>query len=148
MQEYTGQQFDLVVINDVMHHMFETRHRLRKSHLRSDVESFFAQLLKRVRPGGCVIISDVYRFGLRQMLAMGGVRMTDVYYESKQSPREWSDAANAAGWTIDAVIDYIPYRVSRIIPRAFASLVRYSISDRYQIVLRKAVETKIAQSKD
>jgi hypothetical protein len=83
-----------------------------------------------------LVITDVERHGLRPWLTAIGVLKSQVNHRTKQSDKEWSYAAAAAGWRPWRIDTYLPFAVRRWNMLFGNALGRYTVSTRYTIYLR------------
>lgn len=128
--DYNNESFDLIVIADVLHHIFVTRDRLVKSSLFDDARSLFRSL-KEAAPGGYLAISDVQRYGLRPWATRLGILKGNVNYATKQSHWQWDRAIVEAGWARIGMKNYIPYRLRNLSPLLGGNLGRWTICSKY-----------------
>lgn len=122
--------FDLIVIADVLHHIFVSLEPLSKSVLFDDAKSLFSTL-KDVAPNGYLAISDVQRHGLRPWLHRVGLLPGSVDYRTKQSHRQWDYVVTQAGWSGIGFKNYLPYRLRKITFLLDGLWGRWSLCDKY-----------------
>lgn len=127
------QSFDLIVCNDVLHHIFVDKTRLSESsHFKKAVE-LFTQLRSVASDDGIMIVKEAQRFGLRPFLYRSGLLTGEVDYATKQSWSEWDTAATQGGWRMDSISNYVPYAF-RNFSRFFNGFIgRYTLCDLYQL---------------
>lgn len=102
-------QFDLVVIADVLHHVFQTTQVLSKSpHYRQSLELF--KSLRQVC-SAYLVVSDVERFGLLPFLHRKRIVKGQVDYTTKQSWQEWDACIRQGGFRFLAKRNYVPYQL-------------------------------------
>ena len=139
IQDYLAEHddtFDLIICNDVLHHIFVTTDALSRSAELDAAVELFAGLRGLLRRGGKLIVVDVGRFGLRQMLARMGIGGGNVDYTTKQSWLQWAGAAARAGWTCTATTNYVPYALRRLEPLLQGRIGRLLACDRYFLKLQ------------
>lgn len=132
---------DLVVINDVLHHIFETRERLRRSALYPQAVELFQHLHEISAPGARLVIGDVSRHGLRQLLGRIGLHQAHIDWNTKQNWREWDAAVRRGGWRRLAATDYVPYRLRSLRSVVRGPLARYTVLTKYYLHYARDVET-------
>lgn len=130
LQDHSG-GFDLIVCNDVLHHIFWTDALLSESEFFPEAVSLFRELREVTIPGGNLIVADVERHGLRQILSALGVLKTSVDYGAKQPRREWCHAAAEAGWVLENQANYVPWGLRGQAKIWSGSLGRFSVCDKY-----------------
>lgn len=123
----------LIVINDVLHHIFTTTDPLRASPLMADVIEMFLKLCRASAPGARLVVSDVNRRGLRQALVNSGLLNSAVRYSTKQDWSEWDAAITEAGWKRVSAIAYVPYPLRHLRPAVQAAGLSGILSDRYYL---------------
>lgn len=130
------QQFDLIVCNDVLHHIFWTEHPLSRSTLFPKAVSLFKKLALRSAPNAVFVIGEPERHGLRQFFTRMGILRSSVKYATKQPWREWVNAVSKAGWTLVGQTNYIPWRFRNQGIFWSGKVGRYTICDRYFLYFR------------
>ncbi|MDX1488263.1 MAG: class I SAM-dependent methyltransferase [Acidiferrobacterales bacterium] len=130
LQNNSG-RFDLIICNDVLHHIFWTDALLSESELFPEALSLFRMLRKASRPGGNLVVADVERHGLRQILSALGVLKTSVNYGTKQPRREWCRAAANAGWMLANQANYVPWRLRGQMKIWSGLMGRFTVCDKY-----------------
>lgn len=125
------EKFDLILCNDVLHHIFWTEKYLTRSEYFSDAVRLFRDLRAATEPGGSLVVADVERHGLRQILASLGVLSTSVDYGAKQPRREWCRAATEAGWVSADQTNYVPWALRHQAKVWAGILGRYTLCDKY-----------------
>lgn len=130
----TDDSFDLITMNDTLHHIIETRESLRKSSLFPKAVELCRSLLPVAAGDGRLIISDVSRHGVRPILNRVGITKVSVDYSSKQNWRQWHAAISAAGWQLERIENYLPFRIGSWAKAVPSGLARYTICDRYCLV--------------
>ena len=125
--------FDLIVCNDVLHHIFVDKARLSDSKYFEKAVELFRQLRSVISNDGIMIVKEAQRFGLRPFLYRSGLLQGEVDYSTKQSWPEWANAATQGGWHMDSLNNYVPYAF-RNFSRLFGGFIgRYTICDLYQL---------------
>lgn len=81
-------KFDLIVLPDVLHHIFVTEERLDRTALHDQCVNLFRRLASVSNESGVMIISDAPRSGLRCALANHGFINSAVNYKTKGNPPE------------------------------------------------------------
>jgi SAM-dependent methyltransferase len=103
------ESFDLIILSNLLHHVFVTEKPLSRSDCFSAAVELFKNLAAASNPGGMLVISDAQRHGIRPFLSNLGVLKGSVDYQTKQSWSEWNKAVTRAGWALNKVQNYIPY---------------------------------------
>ena len=140
IEEYlaeTQQTFDRIVCNDVLHHIFESTQRLSEVKSGDLAIKLFAQLRAVCRPGGTLVICEVGRWGLRQVLGRSGILGGNVDYRSKQGWRVWRSLARTAGWDPISIRTYVPYPLRKYRAAFSGATGRWLACDRYVLHLRQ-----------
>lgn len=101
------EQFDLIVISDVLHHIFETPDLLHNS----PFSVRCAELFKSLRQicSGYMVISEVERFGLLPLMYTAGILKGWVDYSTKQPWQEWDTCVGKGGFRRLVKRNYVPY---------------------------------------
>ncbi len=107
-------RYDLILLPDVLHHIFVTDQPLRKSALYAPCRTLFGALRGVAAPGAVLAISDAPRSGLRPSLVRHGVLRSTVDYRTKQAAEEWRAAAQEAGWRFESADPYVPYALRHL----------------------------------
>lgn len=134
IQEYLQHQdetYDLIVLNDVLHHMFVTDQALKKTLLFQDCKNLFHKLQEFSKPQTKLLVGDVSRYGLRQALVRRKLLKSSVNYDTKQNWREWDGAIRASGWHRASVTCYVPYALRGMTWTLSGRLGRYTVCDKY-----------------
>ncbi len=98
--------FDLVLMRDVLHHIFPSEKPLYKNfNMSEDCEKLLVNVRKRLHNKGTLLIEEVARTGLRQIL----LKSKNVSYYNKQNISEWKKVLDAAGFKKIEVRTYVPY---------------------------------------
>ena len=126
--------FDAIICPDVLHHIFVTRRQLKRSGSFVPATDLFKRLRDVSRTSAQLLISDTSRHGLRPWSHRAGLLKGNVDYATKQSWRQWATAATAAGWSMRALSNYVPYDLRRYRSFIDGSLGRYTVCDRYFVV--------------
>lgn len=129
--------YDLVVMNDVLHHMFVTKLPLSRSELFESTVEFFKSLEGRVSDSGVMVISDVQRTGIRPWLSRVRVLRGNVNYSTKQNWYEWRRAADETSWVFTLCKKYLPWALRKYGVLCFGSLGLYTVSARYYLYFRR-----------
>lgn len=128
--------FDLIVCNDVLHHIFWTEERLTKSRYFSEAVDLFRSLRDVSSQDGALVIADVERHGLRQLMSNVGIVDTSVVYRAKQPREEWSRAAIEAGWIRAEQTNYVPWAFRNQAWLWSGLLGRFTLCDKYLLNFR------------
>lgn len=120
-----------IVLNDVLHHIFETPARLSLSPHNREAIRMFAQLRSMASPSASMSIFDAERHGLRPLLNNLGVTKLDVDYQTKQPAADWIMAAQAGGWQNPRTFAYVPHRLRRWSAFAGSPPMRPLLADHY-----------------
>lgn len=131
-----GDTADLIVINDVLHHIFETAEPLRQSTLYPHAVALFGRLQEIASPDTRLVIGDVSRHGLRPLLGRLGLLHPWIDYSTKQNWREWDAAARQAGWERTGISNYTPYRARRLALLFQGPVARYTLCNKYFLTYR------------
>jgi hypothetical protein len=126
-----ARRWGLVLMSDVLHHIFVTRSRLAASGEYPKSVELFRALRAHTSPGGMLAVSDVRRSGLRPFLHRHGLIGGDVEYATKQKPGEWVRAAEEAGWRMVRLDRYIPWALRNA--ARIASWAAGAACDRYRL---------------
>lgn len=126
-----GEGPDRIVINDVLHHIFETAEPLRASAMFPDAVALFGRLRALSAPGARLVLGDVSRHGLRPLAGRVGLFRRAVDYTTKQDWREWDAAVQQCGWRRLALVDYVPYGLARWRGLLHGWPARYSLCEKY-----------------
>jgi hypothetical protein len=129
---------DMVVISDVLHHIFETPEPLRRSALYPKAAALFRHLREIAAPDARLVIGDVSRTGLRPLLGRIGLHQTYIDWNTKQNWREWDAAITLAGWRRVRLDDYIPHRLGGLKGRLPGAVLRYTLCNRYVMTYRSS----------
>lgn len=124
---------DLIIINDVLHHIFETSERLSCSPLGPTAVKLFHNLGRIAAPNARLVIGDVSRHGLRPLLGRVGLHQAYIDWNTKQNWREWDEVIRLAGWRYLAAVDYVPYALRYLRPVIRGPIFRYSILTKYYL---------------
>ncbi|MEI6632418.1 MAG: methyltransferase domain-containing protein [Chlamydiota bacterium] len=119
--ERDARRWGLILMSDVLHHIFVTRRPLRRSGEYEEAVALFRALHGRAAAGGVMVISDVRRSGLRARLHRMGILGGEVEYATKQEPGEWRRAVEEGGWRFARRDWYVPWALrgaARIVPWA------------------------------
>ncbi len=129
--------FDLIICNDVLHHIFITAAKLDEAPEFEQAVELFAALRKVMTPDGRLIIIDAGRTGLRQTISGLGVGDGNVDYSTKQAWQQWGSAAHRSGWTKTGINSYVPFGLRRFHPLLNGRIGRLLVCDRYILHLRQ-----------
>lgn len=124
-------RFDLIVCNDVLHHVFTTAAPLSASPLFGAATELFRRFAAAARPGARLALSEVQRHGLRPLVHRLGLAGGAVDYRTKQPWREWCRAAEAAGWRRVDLVNYVPFALRGTAAMWRGGLGRVTLCDRY-----------------
>ena len=102
--------------------------------------ALFRRLRIATKKKGYLLISDTSRHGLRPVLRRIGAIKSEVDYTTKQSWRAWQAAAQTAGWSSYTISNYVPYVARAYHPLLSGRLGRYTICDRYFLVMTNGQE--------
>lgn len=137
IQEYliqnTKDKFDLVIISDVLHHIFVTTDPLSQSNLYLEACELFASLRRNSTEDAVLAIADVERHGLRPLLHTYGPLKRQVEYNTKQSAKEWNKAITAGGWTLFNSKNYVPYAMRKAKFLEKGLIARKTLLERYYL---------------
>jgi len=137
-QEYlasSDENFDVIVFNDVLHHIFCTEERLTHSAELQDAAALFKSLRL---VGARLVVGEPGRHGLRQYLAKRRFVKTTVNYSTKQSWRQWDAAARAGGWVRMGLQNYVPYALRRQASFLGGAIGRATVCDKYFLYYGKS----------
>ena len=123
--------FDLIICSDVLHHIFVTEKLLHESDAFSQSADLFKNFAQVIHKEGLLIISEVQRNGIRQILKKSGLGKTHMDYRTKQPWQEWNQAAIQAEWILKRVRNYVPYRFRKMHGIFEGLLARYTLCDKY-----------------
>ena len=132
-----GKQADLVIINDVLHHIFETKEVLSRSSMFKDAVALLERLKEISAPNARLVIGDVSRHGIRPLLGRWGLLHHWIDYRTKQNWREWDAAAQTAGWKNGSIRNYTPYGQRHVSAFFAGPLARYTVCNKYYIAYEK-----------
>ena len=141
IQEYLARSteiFDLIVCNDVLHHIFWTEELLTESRFFPDAIDLFSGLRSVSRSDATLVVADVERHGLRQLLSNTGVIDTSVVYRAKQPREEWCRAAVEAGWVRAGETNYVPWAFRSQAWLWSGMLGRLTLCDKYLLCFRNS----------
>jgi len=125
------ENYDVIICNDVLHHIFWTKDYLTKSKYSTDAINLFKSLSEACAEDGILIISEPERHGLRQTLTKLGVLKSCVNYSTKQPRNEWIKVAEGGGWKLVNETNYVPWAL-RAYSLVFSGLIgRYTACDKY-----------------
>lgn len=133
----TSRAYDLIVLPDVLHHIFVTENRLVRTQLFEQCVKLFKQFYSVSRENGTLVISDAPRAGLRCILANYGLVNTAVNYRTKQAPNQWISAAKLAGWEFEYTKAYVPYPLRSIAHLIDVPPLPWFYSNHYHLRLRR-----------
>jgi len=134
---HSEEMFDHVFLIDVLHHVFATKSRLRKSKYFAQAIELFRAIWKRTDHGGRLIAVEVERYGLRQLLVRMGFVEGFIDYSTKQSWYEWTAAMTGADFTYVDKSTYIPWAL-RGLKKLFDNHIGlYTVSDKSIIICDK-----------
>lgn len=124
--------YDLIVIPDVLHHIFVTCESLAQSQLFHEAKALFRQLrMISATPDSVLAISEAYRFGLRPWLSKKGFIAGHIDYFTKQSPDQWGHAAASGGWQCIESRVYVPFALRKLSWLLRRSVLRWVFATRY-----------------
>lgn len=130
--EKTSEVYDLIIITDVLHHIFVTCEPLSQSQCFHVAKALFGQLrMAAAAPNSVLAISEAYRFGLRPWLSRKGLIEGHVDYHTKQSPSQWEYAATAGGWKYIETRVYVPFALRKLSWLLRRSALRWVFATRY-----------------
>ena len=129
--------YDLIVLPDVLHHIFVTEKLLSHSECFDECVNLFQNFYDKTDNQCDLLISDAPRFGLRANLTKKGVINSHVNYRTKQPSVEWKLAAEKAGWTHKSTEFYIPYALRQLSIILKIPVFSWIISNRYFIRFKK-----------
>ncbi|WKZ56982.1 MAG: hypothetical protein QY326_09640 [Bdellovibrionota bacterium] len=134
----TTQHYDLIVINDVLHHLFLTRSRLESSQL-FERAVHLAAALRKVASDDCTLtICDVERHGMRQLLYRMGLMRSWVDFSTKQHWGSWVRAFKESGWQLHSKRNYVPFALRTLEPLLSTPLGSFTACERYIVRMRPA----------
>jgi hypothetical protein len=136
IQDYlkkNDKKFDLIIINDVLHHMFVTKKRLDKSSLFLEAVGFFSKLKNASHDSTVLVVSDRIRHGFRPMLITIGLSKSETDYSTKQSARQWTKAIEKSGWKLFHTVNYIPYPLKKYTFFFQNRIFKHIICDKYYL---------------
>jgi hypothetical protein len=135
IQEYCEKsdtnKYDIIVINDVLHHMYVSKERISLSEHFQDCSKMFSKLLNIASKECKLIIGDVRNYGIVPLLKKINAIDISVDYSTKQMPEEWEQAAISGGWIPVFTKFYVPFRFKK-----YRKYVPEIFSDRYIIHLK------------
>jgi SAM-dependent methyltransferase len=134
---HSEEMFDHVVLIDVLHHIFATKSRLRKSKYFGQAIELFGAIWKRTDHGGRLIAVEVERYGLRQLLVRMGLIRSFIDYSTKQPWYEWTAAMTAADFTYVDKSVYIPWALRGLKNLFDNHIGLYTLSDKSIIICDK-----------
>ena len=105
-------KYDLIVIEDVLHHIFVTCELLSKSILYESSKKLFWDLWEASSKGCILAIAESPRNGLRPFLVKNRLLRESVDYSTKQPSIEWCKVANKK-WSFISYKNYIPYSLRK-----------------------------------
>lgn len=129
--------YDLIVLSDVLHHIFVTEEMLDQTELFGRCVALF-RALHKVAENRCVMaISESPPSGLRPTLTKRGVLKSAVKYQTKQPAVQWRRAAEEAGWLFEKTEVYVPF-----VLRQFSTMLKlpplpWLYSTRYFLTFRR-----------
>ena len=103
--------FDLVVIMDVLHHMFVTTARLNESDLKDEAVGLFRLLRQRCKKN--LVVLECERHGLRPLVERHGILRGHIDYSTKQCWQEWDAVIRTGGFRFLRKRNYIPFALWR-----------------------------------
>ncbi len=124
-------QFDLIIINEVLHHIYKTDDLLRQSRHMGQTVDLFRRLRATSNCAGSLVIGDAERHGLRQMFTNVGLLKSSIRYGTKQPREEWSSAAIEGGWELANQMNYIPWAFRNQAWMWSGRLGRHTLCDKY-----------------
>ncbi len=127
------ERFDLVVLSDVLHHIFVSRAPLAKSSCFIECIKLFSMLKNASLPGAVMIIHDMQRHGLRPWLSRIGIPNSKINYKTKQNEQQWIKAAQKGGWYLDRIDTYVPHALRNWGWVLNNQIGRYTLSNRYTV---------------
>lgn len=118
IEEYLENQgegsYDLIIANDVFHHIYETTKPLSKSDLYIDAVQLFKKLKVLAADNCMLVLGEVQRYGLIPLLKnIGFQKNSSINYRTKQSIGEWKNLITAAGWSYYKLKYYVPYQLRK-----------------------------------
>jgi SAM-dependent methyltransferase len=120
---FTSESIDVLVSSQALHHFFVSKRDLRK--LSSEGMNEMAHKMREwhrvLKPGGKLVIRDTSRYNLPRVLAKLGIPKSArrIDFKTKQEAQTWGVMLSKAGFHIDDIAYYVPYRL-----RAFASMLK------------------------
>jgi hypothetical protein len=133
--------YDLIILPDVLHHIFVTKDLLNQSQLFEKCVDLFKSFYTKTNYECDLIITDAPRFGFRPNLVKRGLIKTNVNYETKQPFNQWKFAAEEAGWKHISTEFYIPYALRHFSLILKIPILSWFISNRYILKFKK-IENK------
>ncbi len=139
IQDYIGTNtnvFDRIICNQVLHHIWQTRNKLRADGEFDSAVSLFGSLHDMLRQDGTLIVGEACRNGLRPLLSRLGLLKGSVNYATKQDWTEWDAAAREVGLVREALVNYVPFPLRTFAVLARGAIARATICETY--ILRYA----------
>lgn len=132
-----NEKYDLIVLPDVLHHIFVTESLLEKSKLFDECTFLFQSLYKVSRDKCDLLISDAPRTGLRIILSNNKIIENNVDYKTKQPHKQWKLAIEKSGWFHQETEYYIPYFLKKFTFILKFKIFSWFFANRYFISFRK-----------
>ena len=136
LESVINERFDLIVLSDVLHHIYDSRVLLTESSSWHECIKLFSKLKDNSEPGAVMTIHELQRHGLRPWLARIGIINSNINYDKKQNERQWIKAAKQGGWKLDRIDTYIPHSCRNWGWLFNNWLGRYTLSNRYTIYFK------------
>lgn len=137
MRSDANNKFDLIIFNDVLHHIFWTEKLLDQSEYYNGAVELFSMISSLLNDDGMVVVADVVRTGIRPLMVTLGLINTAVVYKAKQPSSQWSKAASSSFRLLKrrAYIPYMFRKIRTIIPGTIAIV--SGLSDKYFLYFQK-----------
>ncbi|MEW6556087.1 MAG: class I SAM-dependent methyltransferase [Elusimicrobiota bacterium] len=138
---FQDNSFDVVMLNDVMHHLYITNEDI--SELTQIPDSVF-NLIKKyglwLKPNGIVIIHEVKRRNILEILPRYFNR-ANIDFTTKQNPDGWTNLFEHAGFCLQDVKYYVSYKLKLYTPFLYkllsAGFLSYFLRGRYRLIFGK-----------
>ena len=134
IEEYSAVEpsgFDLIICNQVLHHIFWTEQLLSRSRFHAGGIELFSLLASFCAPGGTLVLGEACRHGLRPLMSKLGWPPTVVDYTTKQPWQQWDRVAREAGWERRGLCNYVPHRLRNLAWLCDGPLGRLSACETY-----------------
>jgi hypothetical protein len=134
---HTEEMFDHVFLIDVLHHIFAIKSRLRQSKYFAEAVDLFKSIWERMDYGGRLIVVEVERHGLRQLLVRTGLVKSFMDYSTKQPWYEWTGAMTSAHFNYVRKSTYIPWALRGLKKLFDTHFGLYTVSDKSIVICDK-----------